>query len=68
LNEIETKNINTYIKRDQLYQKYQKLMDLNPQPNKELMELQSKFKDRQILWKHIDEYAENYENWYNGNF
>jgi len=43
-------------------------MDLNPQPNKELMELQSKFKDRQILWKHIDEYAENYENWYNGNF
>ena len=32
-------------------------MELNPQPNKDLNELKSKFADRFILWKHIDSYA-----------
>ena len=43
-------------------------MDLNPQPNKDLNDLRSKFADRSILWKHIDSYATLYEEWYMGDF
>lgn len=43
-------------------------MEVNHPINKDLNELKAKFADRFVLWKHIDSYAIQYEEWYNGDF
>ena len=56
------------IKKDETLTKYQKLMELTSLPNKDLNDLKSKFADRIILWKHIDTFYAQYEEWYLGDF
>ena len=56
------------IKKDETLTKYQKLMELISLPNKDLNDLKSKFADRFILWKHIDTFFAQYEEWYLGDF
>ena len=43
-------------------------MELTSLPNKDLNDLKSKFADRIILWKHIDTFYAQYEEWYLGDF
>lgn len=43
-------------------------MELNPQQNRELQDLQAKYNDRRMLWTHIEKYNVYQHDWYKGNF
>ena len=43
-------------------------MGLNPQPNKELQDCESRFNDRKILWTHVERYNRLSEDWFRNNF
>lgn len=43
-------------------------MNLTPETNKELIDLENKYNDRKLLWSHVDKFAKLYNEWYNGNF
>ena len=68
LNEIKTRFLDKYKERDRNYTIYGKLMGLNPQPNKELQDCESRFNDRKILWTHVERYNRLSEDWFRNNF
>jgi hypothetical protein len=67
LNDIR-KQIEKYRERDKNYTNYQKLMDLNPQPNQPLAELDNKYNDRKLLWTNIEKFAKCHEEWFKNPF
>lgn len=43
-------------------------MEHEPEANRELADLEEKFKDREMLWDHSERFNECHEEWYKGNF
>jgi len=68
LNEIKSRYLDKYKERDKNYTNYQKLMGMNPQVNRDLIDLEGKFGDRKILWAHVEKFNKLSEDWFKNNF
>ena len=62
------KFIERFKAKDRDYTHYQKLMELTPPPNKELVELEEKYNDRKTLWTNIEKFARCHEEWFKSPF
>lgn len=65
--EAVEKNIMKQKQKNDAYIKVQKLMEIVPAPNKELIDVEAKFNDRKLLWNHVDKFIKLEEAWLKSN-
>jgi len=62
------KSITKFKAKDREITNLQKLMELPVTTNRELIELESKFSDRKLLWTNMEKFNKSSEEWFNNPF